>query len=116
MAQGSIGGGLISANNLDNGINEQFKGSADEVAYGPIRVQSMLFQDDIARVCTSRNSAQAGNVKFESTFETKLLDPNTEKSVYIILGEQSQTKHIRNDIEECRSKFDISNEKTCQFR
>ena len=99
VTQGSIGGGLISANNLDRGINDQFKGSSHEICYGTLRMQPLCFQDDLARMCTSRDSAQAGNIRVSETLDSKLLDANTDKSVYIIIGPKSKTKKIRSDIE-----------------
>ena len=98
--QGSVSGALISANNLDRGITSQFKGSENEISYSDLRIQPLIFQDDVARLCTSRNDAQAGNIKIESCLESKLLDPNTDKTVFIILGNKKSANKIREDISE----------------
>ena len=98
VTQGSVLGGLISANNLDTGIMEQFEGSEKEVGYGPILLKPLLFQDDISRLSTSRDAAQFGNDKVEACLESKLLDPNLDKSVFVIIGPKSCTKKIREDI------------------
>ena len=62
ITQGSVSGALISANNLDRGINSYFKTSSHEISYANIRLQPLLFQDDVARLCTTRDEAQAGNL------------------------------------------------------
>ena len=61
VTQGSVLSGIISANNLDTGIKEQFEDSEKEVVYGPISLKPLLFQDDISRLSTSREAAQYGN-------------------------------------------------------
>ena len=45
VAQGSIGGGLISALNLDKTMSAYFSGSDNEISYGPARLCSVLYQD-----------------------------------------------------------------------
>ena len=47
VTQGSLSAALISANNLDRGINDHFKGSSHEVSYNNIRMQPLIFQDDL---------------------------------------------------------------------
>ena len=97
VTQGSVPGGLISANNLDTGIREQFDGSEKEVGYGPLLLKPLLFQDNISRLSTNRDAAQFGNEKVEACLESKLLDPNIDKSVYIIIGKKLNTKKIRKE-------------------
>ena len=89
------GSEIISINNYEMPARQyvgrfNFKGSDQEVGYSDLRLQPLLFQDDIARLCTSRDSAQAGNIKIEACLETKLLDPNTDKTVYIIMGNKNE--------------------------
>ena len=45
VGQGSIGGGLISALNLDKTMSAYFSGSDSEISYGPARLCSVLYQD-----------------------------------------------------------------------
>ena len=45
VGQGSIGGGLISALNLDKTMSAYFSGSDNEISYGPARLCSVLYQD-----------------------------------------------------------------------
>ena len=47
IAQGSFGGAIISAANLDDGIQELFEDSQYEVSYGSVLLKPLLYQDDI---------------------------------------------------------------------
>ena len=86
IGQGSIEGAIISAANIDYSVNEYFKESTDELSYGQVRIQPLLFQDDITRISTGIREAQAGNIKMERLMETKLLDFNLDKSGAIVFG------------------------------
>ena len=50
--------------------------SDKEVSYGPLPLQPFLFQDDVARLCTSIESAQAGNDKMAAITSLKQLEIN----------------------------------------
>ena len=63
LGQGTIEEALLSAANLDQGVQEQFKDSTEEVYYGKSRLQPMLFQDDVIRCATTVEAAQDGNKK-----------------------------------------------------
>ena len=62
IAQGSIGGALISTVNLDYTVNNLFKDSQYEISYCDIRLQPLIFQDDLSRLSSSPEDAQAGNI------------------------------------------------------
>ena len=66
VAQGSGGAALTSQLNLDKGVNEMFRGSSDEICYGNVRLQPVIFQDDILRLGDSLASVRAGNVKLNA--------------------------------------------------
>ena len=100
ITQGSIGSGLISALNLDSGVNSFFEGSNMEVSYGPLRLQPLLFQDDVGRLCSSPEAAQAGNDKMAAITSLKQLEINVDKSVYILFGNKHRVTHIRNLLKE----------------
>ena len=53
--QGTVGGSLASALNLDCGFNPHFNGSDHEISYGTQRLQPLLYQDDAARICSNIN-------------------------------------------------------------
>ena len=100
MSQCSVGGGLISAANLDDSINDYFKYSENEISYSDLRMQPMIYQDDLARIAISRESAQAGNDLIETCLETKLLDLHADKSCYILTGNQEKVKLLRKEIDQ----------------
>ena len=98
ITQGSVSGAIISAKNLDSGIQSYFKFSQHEISYSNLRLQPLIFQDDIARLSSNRDDAQAGNVRINDCLESKLLDANTDKTVYILIGEKYSVDKIRQDI------------------
>ena len=62
VGQGTLEGALISAISIGNGTNEFFKDSEDEVSYENIKLQPLLYQDDVLRISTNVRAAQVGNV------------------------------------------------------
>ena len=98
VSQGSIGGGLISAINLDYSINRFFYNSSNEMFYHDVRLQPLIYQDDLGKFSASRMDAQAGNDKIEVCTETKLLDLHKDKSCYILIGDEKITKDISNEL------------------
>ena len=63
-------------------------------------MQPIIFQDDISRLSSSREAAQAGNEFISSCMESKLLDLNVIKSCYIIIGSKKNTECLRKEISE----------------
>ena len=98
ITQGSIGGALFSTVNLDYTVNNHFKKSQYEISYSQIRLQPLIFQDDISRLSSSPSDAQAGNILIEACMESKLLDLNTDKSCYIVIGSKKIVKDIENEL------------------
>ena len=98
IAQGSIGGALISTGNLDYTVNCQFKSSRYELSYSDIRLQPLIFQDDLSRLSSSVKDAQAGNILVEAVTEAKLLDLNLDKSCFIVIGRKNKMKNIRDEL------------------
>ena len=92
VLQGSISGGLISANSLDDSMNNLFENSVHEISFANLRYQPLIYQDDVARASLDRESAQAGNDLIERCMESKLLDLHTDKSCYIIIGNKNDAK------------------------
>ena len=98
ITQGSIGGALFSTVNLDYTLDLHFKKSQYEISYSQVRLQPLIFQDDISRVTSSLEDAQAGNILVEACMESKLLDLNTDKSCFVVLGSKEMVKHMDNDL------------------
>jgi hypothetical protein len=98
LGQGSGGGAMASAANLDRGVDLYFEGSKDEAMYGDIRLQPVLFMDDLARVTTSRNSAQVGNIKLDCLMNTKQLSLHPDKTGFIVFGKGEQKEKLLREI------------------
>ena len=47
VGQGTVGGGLVSALGLGEGVSDSFDSSSSEIYYASVRLQPILFQDDI---------------------------------------------------------------------
>ena len=62
VAEGYIGGGLISALILCKTMTIFFSGSDSEISYGSTRLSPILYQDDSARFCTRIEEAEKGNI------------------------------------------------------
>jgi len=78
---------------------EYFKDSSDEASYYSVRLQPLLFQDDVARIAPTVKSAQAGNAKMEVVAETKLLDYNHEKSGFLIIGGKKSKQKMQKELD-----------------
>ena len=101
VSQGSIGGGLISAINLDYSINRFFINSTNEVFFHDIKLAPLIYQDDLGKFSSSRMDAQAGNDKIQACMESKLLDLHQDKSCYILIGNKKVTKEISEELSLC---------------
>ena len=98
VAQGSIGGALISSVNLDDEVNQFFSGSINEAAYSDIRLQPIILQDDLCRMCCSTDSARAGIRRMENIMKLKQLDINVSKSSYIVCQKSTKSNVIKDEL------------------
>ena len=71
VAQGSIGGAILSSCNLDKTVSNYFAGSTTELSYTTTRLQPIMFQDDTIRLTTSIEAAQKGNTIMNSAMKRK---------------------------------------------
>ena len=62
------------------------------ISYLCLRLQGMVYQNDISRMSTTVKNAQAGNDLIENCMESKMLDLHPDKSCYIITGKNAFTK------------------------
>ena len=72
-AQGSIGGGIISALNLDKTVHAHFKGSDSELSYGPTRLSPLLYQDIAVKFSTNLAATQKANILIRRVMKMKQL-------------------------------------------
>ena len=94
LGQGTVGGALASALNLDEELNAHFEDSPAEICYGTTRLQPVSFQDDILRVCCSRDEAQEGYNRFEAVFKSKLLEIHPTKSCFMVFAPNNGTQDL----------------------
>ena len=67
IGQGTLGGAMVSACNLDADVNEYFHDS-EEICYRSIRLQPLLFQDDVIHLTASgRYYANGGRDEIKAT-------------------------------------------------
>ena len=98
VGQSTLEGALISAVNLDNGVDDFFRDSEYEASYEEVDLQPLLYQDDVARLSMDLESAQMGNDRMENMAETKLLDYNLEKSCFIVFGDKKSRQNINEEL------------------
>ena len=90
IAQGSFGGAIISAANLDDGVQTMFETSEDEVCYGNVLLKPLLYQDDIFRATTTVKGAQNGLDKISNVMGLKQLEIHKDKSCHIIMANKEK--------------------------
>ena len=103
VAQGSIGGGIISSLNLDKTFGAHFNGSDSEISYGTGRLSPLLYQDDAAKFSTGLAEAQKSNILIGQAMKMKQLNLNVDKCATIIFGKKKKVEKIRHFIEENKS-------------
>ena len=111
IGQGTIPGAIESAVGLDAGVKEFFHGEDDEdereeeeddnyvVKYDDIKIHPLIFQDDLMSPSNSVKAAQRVNDKMEQLMESKLLDLNKLKSVFIVVGEKKARKKMQREVD-----------------
>ena len=70
-----------------------------EISYNDLKIQPLIYQDDIARIADSVVNAQKGNDTIENIMESKLLDLNTDKSKYVIIASAKERSKFRRELE-----------------
>ena len=98
VAQGTVEGATISAKNIDKDLDEKFSQSYHEISYGNLNLQPLLFQDDVMRASESIESLIFGNQIIDHIMKEKVLELNTDKSNYMLIGEDKVTIEIRKEL------------------
>ena len=99
--QGSGGGALNSQLSLDRGIEDCFRGSADEYYYGNERCQGVIYQDDTGRSSRTVSQAQSGN----AVFKDKGVEAHPDKSSYIVCGSKKYKDKVIAELKITPLKF-----------
>ena len=101
LGQGTMGGALISQAVLDSGVSDHFTpGGQDEVQYGGVPLQPLMFQDDLIHGANTVEQARVANNKMEKVMREKGLALNQRKTNYLIMGSRRQVKEARVQMEE----------------
>ena len=98
VGQGTQGGALISGLNIDRGVNDYFENSNNEVCYGSVRLQPVLFQDDVVHMSTSRMACQAACSRMEAIMKSKQLLVHPSKSCIMISASKNNISRIKSEI------------------
>ena len=90
LGQGTAGAGLVSAANLDIGLQKYFNTSDNTsnpvMYYGNVRVQPLSYQDDVGSICASAHMAHTQAKHMTSMLKEKALHAHPEKSGLLMLG------------------------------
>ena len=68
--------------------------------YHDLKMQPLIYQDDLGRFAASVEAARDGTKKIESCMEGKLLDLHTDKSCLMLFGSKSQIKSAQEELEQ----------------
>ena len=95
VGQGTLEGALVSAVNLDSGVNEHFHDSEYEVSYGNVTLQPILFQDDVARLSLDLESVQMGNNKMDlNTLFIIMGKKQTRQDIHTHMKQEKEAKYL----------------------
>jgi hypothetical protein len=98
--QGGGGAALASALNLDMGVNDYFHGSKDEECYGRVRLQPLIFVDDLIRGSKDINCLRAGCVKLDYVLKGKQLQAHPDKSGFLVFGSDKFKAKAEHEVSE----------------
>ena len=82
--QGGGGAALASVLNLDKGVYNYFRGSMDKEVYGRVKLQPLIFVDDLLIGAKNMNCLRAGHVKLDYVLKEKQLEPHPAKLGFLI--------------------------------
>ena len=96
IGQGTAGAGLVSAANLDLGLQNNFNTSSKVMYFGDVRVQPLSYQDDVGTLCTSIEMAQCQATYLTKMLKEKTLHAHPDKSGLLLFGTEKFRENISN--------------------
>ena len=99
LGQGTAGAGLVSAANLDLGLQKYFNNSHNVMNYGSVRLQPLSYQDDIGTPCTGIEMARDQADKVSRMLQEKSLEAHHDKSGILILGSDKYKYKMQKEVE-----------------
>ena len=108
LGQGTAGAGLISAANLDQGLQKYFNESytedpnetSDVMKYGQVRLQPVAYQDDVGSLCDTVKMARKHAEKLTEMTKEKVLEAHPDKSGIILLGSEKFRRKTEKELKE----------------
>ena len=97
LGQGTAGAGLVSAANLDLGLQKYFNNSPDVMHYGGVKIQPLSYQDDIATPCTNIDMAKSQAEKMSKMLKYKSLEAHHDKSGILVLGSEKYRDPMKHE-------------------
>ena len=98
IGQGTAGGAIVSAANLDKGLMQYFENSEDEMHYGAVKLQPVAFQDDLGHANEDVAHARMGNIKLASMLQDKGLEAPQDKTCFIVFGDKKYKEEVQKDL------------------
>ena len=98
IGQGTAGAGLVSAANLDLGLQKNFNTTSNVMYYGNVRVQPLSYQDDVGTLCASIEMAECQATHLTNMLKEKILHAHPDKYGLLLLGSEKFRENIKNSI------------------
>ena len=99
IGQGSFGAALCSSINIGSAVHEVTKN--DPTAnIGNLKLNSLIFQDDIARMNSTMDQARQGAQDIGRLLESKQLRANIGKSKAVIMGPEDAREEMLKNIKQ----------------
>ena len=93
IGQGTAGAALVSSLNIGCAIEKIFKYKYT-TRIGNLKLNSLIFQDDISKMNDNIDQARKVCQKFDEILKKKLLSVNHGKSKYVLIGNRRFRKSI----------------------
>ena len=71
---------------LNKVVNDYYSGSEDEDFVGSVRLQSLIWVDDLLRSCQGVQEVRNGNLKLDKMVKEMCLEIHPTKSNYLVVG------------------------------
>ena len=88
----------MSARYLDGVVSDYFHDSQYEDVYGAVRLQPLIFLDDLLRSTSSVEDTIAGNMRLDLVIKEMCLQIHKSKSCYLVVGSNSYKERIQEEI------------------
>ena len=98
IGQGSFAAALASSLNIGCGVEKITRGICS-ANIGELELNSLIFQDDIAKMNRTIEDARKGAKDVGRLLESKQLRANTQKSCFVVIGQRKSRTEILKDAE-----------------